>query len=262
MGTARCWPARPGWGRATCSNGRSSTWRRTGWAPVRAHGDPTRHQPFDAFGDLLPALVGEPDRWAMLLRAGVGHLVERAGRGRPVLVADDLHAFDLASAALVQVAVTEGRLPLVATLRTGGSAPDAVTALWKHDLVERIDVLPLDAGETARLAEALVGGPIDAATRARLWAWTEGNPLLVTDIVEQARLHDGWHRVAGLWALARRPGPLAPAGRAARRAAGRRPAAGDRPGRRRGPRRPPADAGGRRPRRAGRWWPRPNACGW
>lgn len=172
-----------------------------GWAPVRAHGDPARHQPFDAFGDLLPPLVGDPDRWAMVLRAGVGHLAEHAGPGRPVLVADDLHAFDLASAALVQVAVTEGRLPLVATLRTGGPAPDAVTSLWKHDLVERIDVPPLDAEETARLAEALVGGPIDAATRARLWAWTEGNPLLVTDIVEQARLHDGWQRVAGLWAL-------------------------------------------------------------
>jgi DNA-binding NarL/FixJ family response regulator len=176
-----------------------------GWAPVRAHGDPTRHQPFDAFGDLLPPLAGDPDRWALILRAGVDHLVAAAGTGRPVLVADDLHAFDLASAALLQIAVTEGRLPLVATLRTGESAPDAVVALWKHDLVERIDIAPLTRDETAELAEALVGGPIDADTRGRLWNWTEGNPLLVTDIVEQARLDDGWRRAAGLWRLVDAP---------------------------------------------------------
>lgn len=172
-----------------------------GWTPVRAHGDPTRHQPFDAFGDLLPSLAGDPDRWALVLRAGLDHLVAGAGGERPVLLADDLHAFDLASAALVQIAVAGGRLPLVATIRSGESAPDAVTALWKDDLVERVEVAPLGVEEAAELAEALVGGPIDAATHARLWNWSEGSPLLVTDIVEQARADGGWHRAAGLWRL-------------------------------------------------------------
>jgi DNA-binding CsgD family transcriptional regulator/tetratricopeptide (TPR) repeat protein len=173
-----------------------------GWSPLLAHGDPTRStSAFGAFGDLLPPLTGEPDRWALVLHAGLDHLVDRAGVGQPVLVADDLHAFDLASAALVQQAVLDGRVRLVGTLRVGDPAPDAVTALWKDDLVERIDLVPLDPDETAELAEQLVGGPIDAETLARLWTWTEGNPLLVTEIVEHARQHENWRQVTGLWRL-------------------------------------------------------------
>jgi DNA-binding CsgD family transcriptional regulator len=172
-----------------------------GWAPLRAQGDPARRQPFGAFGDLLPSLTGAPDRWALVLRTGLDHLVARAGPGRPVLVADDLHAFDPASAALVQQAVIDGRVRVLGSLRAGDPAPDAVTTLWKHDLVERIEVGPLAPAEVGELAEAIVGGPVDDATRARLWIWTEGNPLLVTEIVERARLDGSWRRVTDLWRL-------------------------------------------------------------
>jgi DNA-binding CsgD family transcriptional regulator/tetratricopeptide (TPR) repeat protein len=173
-----------------------------GWSPLMAHGDPTRSSSaFGAFGDLLPPLTGEPDHWAMVLHAGLDHLVDRAGAGHPVLVADDLHAFDPASAALVQQAVLDGRVRLLGTLRVGDPAPDAVTSLWKDDLVERIDLVPLDPDESAELAEQLVGGPIESDTRARLWTWTQGSPLLLTDIVEHARRHGHWRQVAGLWRL-------------------------------------------------------------
>ena len=176
-----------------------------GWSPVRAHGDPARRQPFDAFGDMLPPLAGDPHRWAHVLRTGVDHLVACAGPGRPVLVADDLHAFDPASAALLQQAVADGRLRLLATMRSGVSAPDAVTALWKEDVVERVELRPLSLDEATELAEALVGGPVDDATRQRLWTWTEGNALLVTEIVEQARLAGAWRQRAGMWGLDRVP---------------------------------------------------------
>ncbi|HEY8526156.1 MAG TPA: LuxR C-terminal-related transcriptional regulator [Acidimicrobiales bacterium] len=177
-----------------------------GWSPLLAHGDPTRRtSAFGAFGDLLPPLTGEPDRWALVLHAGLDHLVGRAASGPPVLVADDLHAFDPASAALVQQAVLDGRVRLVGTLRVGDSAPDAVTALWKDELVERIDLVPLDPDESAELAEQLVGGPVDADTHQRLWTWTQGNPLLLTEIVEHARDHGNWRQVAGLWRLADAP---------------------------------------------------------
>lgn len=176
-----------------------------GWAPLLAHGDPTRPLPFGAFGDLLPPLTGEPDRWAVVLHAGLEHLVDRAGVGNPVLVADDLHAFDPASAALVQQAVLDRRVRLVGTLRVGDPAPDAVTALWKDDLVERIDLVALERSESTELAEKLVGGPIDGQTLVRLWDWTEGNPLLLTEIVEHARDNGDWQQVSGLWQLAGAP---------------------------------------------------------
>jgi DNA-binding CsgD family transcriptional regulator len=173
-----------------------------GWAPLRARGDPTRTTPFGSMGRLLPALGDDdPERWALVLRRGIDHLVDRAAPKRPLLLADDLHAFDSASATLVQQAVLDGRLRLLGTLRTGDGAPDAVTALWKDDLVDRVDLSPLSRADADELVERLMGGPVDAETRTRLWRWVDGNPLLLTEVVAQARERQSWRLHAGLWHL-------------------------------------------------------------
>ena len=173
-----------------------------GWAALRARGDPTRATPFGSMGGLLPPLGNDdPERWALVLRRGLDHLVERAAPRRPLLLADDLQAFDSASATLVQQAVLDGRLRLLGTLRTGDNAPDAVTALWKDDLVDRVDLSPLTRREADELVERLMGGPVDAETRSRLWGWVDGNPLLITEVVAQAQERGSWRRTAGLWHL-------------------------------------------------------------
>lgn len=161
--------------------------------------------PFGSLGSLLPALSDDPERWALAVHRGIDHLVARARPGRPLLVADDLHGFDAASATLVQQAVVERRLRLLGALRTGADAPDAVTALWKDDLVERVDLGPLERSDADELLEELVGGSVDAATRSQLWLWSEGNPRLLTELVDETRAEGTWHRDAGLWRLVRGP---------------------------------------------------------
>lgn len=176
-----------------------------GWTPLVVRGDSARRWAFGSLGDLLPSLSGDPRRWAMVLRRGLDQLVARAGDGRPLLVADDLHEFDPASAALVQQAVLEGRIKLIGTMRTGAEAPDAVTALWKDDLVERHDIGALRRHEADDLAELLVGGSVDGETRERLWGWAQGNPLVLTEVVEQGRNRRDWRQVTGLWHLEATP---------------------------------------------------------
>ncbi|HEY3140373.1 MAG TPA: LuxR C-terminal-related transcriptional regulator [Acidimicrobiales bacterium] len=171
------------------------------WSPLRARGNPTRATPFGSMGALLPPLDGDPQRWALVLRRGLEQLVERAAPHRPLLVADDLHAFDPASATLVQHSVIDGRVRLIGTLRIGDDTPDAVTALWKEDIVERLDLVPLERDEADELIERLLDGPVDAETRGRLWQWVEGNPLLLTEVVAHARERGSWRRTAGLWHL-------------------------------------------------------------
>jgi DNA-binding CsgD family transcriptional regulator/tetratricopeptide (TPR) repeat protein len=173
-----------------------------GWTALRARGDPTRATPFGSMGGLLPPLGNDdPERWALVLRRGLDHLVERAAPLRPLLLADDLQSFDSASATLVQQAVLDGRLRLLGTLRTGDDAPDAVTALWKDDLVDRVDLSPLTRHDADELVERLMGGPVDAETRSRLWGWVDGSPLLITEVVAQAQKRGSWRRTAGLWHL-------------------------------------------------------------
>lgn len=174
-----------------------------GWRPLQVRGDPTRTLPFGSLSPLLPTFEGEVDRWASLLRRGLDHLVQAAAPDRPLLVADDLHAFDPASATLLQQAAMDERFRVIGSLRTGTgtSVPDAVTALWKDDVVDRLDLGPLTRGEADQLVERLVGGPVDAESRARLWQWMEGNPLLVCEIVTLAQARGSWRRSAGLWHL-------------------------------------------------------------
>jgi DNA-binding CsgD family transcriptional regulator/tetratricopeptide (TPR) repeat protein len=172
-----------------------------GWRPLRARGDPTRTLPFGSLSGLLPTFEEEAERWAGRLRRGLDHLVAAAAPDRPLLVVDDLHAFDPASATLLQQAAMDGRFRVIGSLRTGTSVPDAVTALWKDDVVDRLDLGPLSRDEADQLVERLVGGPVDAETRTRLWQWVEGNPLLICEIVTQAQARGSWRRSAGLWHL-------------------------------------------------------------
>jgi len=211
----------PGVGKSCLLDHAAAALEEQGWAllrvgapaPAPAPGEPAA--PFAAVGRLLPAPGDDPARWAIEVHRGIDHLVERVRPARPLLVADDLHNFDAASATLVQQAVVDRRLHLLGALGTGTPAsspvaPDAVTRLWKDDLVERVDLLPLERAGTDEMVEALVGGSVDAATRSLLWLWSEGNPLLLTELVGETRAEGSWRHSAGLWRLERgaAPAPL------------------------------------------------------
>ena len=66
--------------------------------------------------------------------------------------------------------VLDGRVRVLVTVRTGESAPDAVVALWKEDLVPRLELELLSLAETESLLTAVVGGRIESATLTRLTA--------------------------------------------------------------------------------------------
>jgi hypothetical protein len=109
--------------------------------------------PLGALAGLLPAdshgEKGAVDDRADLLRRAAAALVEGAA-GRPlVLLVDDAHLLDDASATLVhQLAVTRAAF-VIATVRSGESGPDPVMSLWKDGLAERIELggLPAEAVE-------------------------------------------------------------------------------------------------------------------
>lgn len=107
--------------------------------------------------------------------------------GEPlVLGVDDAHLLDEGSAALVLHLVSHTSASVVVTVRSGESCLDAVVALWKEGLAERVELQPLSEPETASLLEAVVGGPVEVAVRRRLWALTKGVPLYVREVVRTA----------------------------------------------------------------------------
>ncbi|MGH2874279.1 MAG: ATP-binding protein, partial [Solirubrobacteraceae bacterium] len=116
--------------------------------------------PLGAFAPLLPQTHGA-DGSLDLMRAGLDAVRERAGRGKLLLAVDDAHLLDPASAALVLQGAMTGAAFVLATVRSGEPCPDAIISLWKDCGASRVELTTLSELQTAELAEAIAGGPIE-----------------------------------------------------------------------------------------------------
>ena len=141
--------------------------------------------PFGAFAPLLPPPVAEPDVMGRgdVMRRLHAALVEKAGGQRFVLMADDAHLLDDDSATLTRQLAATGSAFVLATVRTGEQLPKAVTALWETGLAEAVMLSGLSDDAVAQLLVDALGGPVEEATIARLASQSQGNVLLLRELV-------------------------------------------------------------------------------
>jgi DNA-binding CsgD family transcriptional regulator len=105
--------------------------------------------------------------------------------GTPLLVVDDAHLLDDASATLVHhLALSAGRFVLLVTMALDHSCPDAVAALRKDGPFDIIELGPLRIDAVAAALEIMLGGDVERATSARLFELSEGNPFVLRELVE------------------------------------------------------------------------------
>ncbi|MFE7171681.1 LuxR C-terminal-related transcriptional regulator [Streptomyces sp. NPDC057616] len=144
---------------------------------ARAAGTPeTRHIPFAAFAHLVPEAVSL--HRAVQLLSGVR-----------LLVVDDAHLLDDASAALVHQLAVHGRTRLIAVAADGAPCPGAVSRLWTGELLPRLALEPLSREDTEQLLAAGVGGGLEPLTLNRLHHLCRGDLRLLRDLVDAAREH-------------------------------------------------------------------------
>ncbi len=145
-----------------------------------------------------------------LLRRSVAALAARSEDQPLLLVVDDAHLLDDASATLVHQIAATGVARVFATVHAGEPAPDPVVALWKDDLATRIEVAGLDPTAIAELLRVVLGGPVDPASARELAERCQGNALVLRELLTGA-LDDGSLREeGGLWRVA---APLSPSDR-------------------------------------------------
>jgi DNA-binding CsgD family transcriptional regulator len=152
--------------------------------------------PLGVMAPFLPEV--EPSPLAML------HAARFALRGR-VIAVDDVHLLDDASAGLLHMLVQHQEAVVVATLRSGERAPEPVMALWKDELLPRIELAPLGPAEVTEVLETVLGGVVESGTASRLWTASAGNMLLLREMHLAAR----WVSHDGVWSLDG-PVPLSP----------------------------------------------------
>src|SRR3984957_6562880 len=133
------------------------------------------------------------------VRRVINSFVAHQRRGRVVVGVDDAHLLDGLSALVVHQLAQSGGVRLVVTTRTGSDEPDAVTALWKDGLLERLDLEPLSAAATREVIESGLDGPIDARCASRFQKLTGGNALFLRQLLADQVAAGRMRKTAGVW---------------------------------------------------------------
>ena len=165
----------------------------TRWATATAS---ARTVPLGVFSDVVPSAPGMDS--GLLYQVSAALTAGRQG-GRVVIAVDDAHLLDDMSAAVVHQLAVARAARLVITVRSGESAPDAVTALWKDGHLTRVEVAPLSAGDTTALLEAVLGGPLESLSAQLLYDATRGDMLFLRELVDGALKSRNLRRTAGVW---------------------------------------------------------------
>ncbi len=163
------------------------------WAVATAS---ARALPLGAFAATLGVVGPDPAR---LVRQASDALLAGAGPAGVIVGVDDAHLLDELSATVVHQLALRRAATMVLTMRTGETAPDAVTALWKDGHLTRLELQPLSAHEITPLVEARLSGPVDSVTARRLWTITKGNALYLRQLVDGELESGRLHQVAGVW---------------------------------------------------------------
>ena len=164
--------------------------------------------PFGAVAALLADRLDDASSVEILAHAR-RVLTTNDGRPPPLLVVDDAQRLDAASATVVHQVVTAGIGRLVATVRTGEPAADAIETLWTSGIADRIELGGLSQTDVGDLLTAVLGGTVDGATIRRLWESTRGNVLYLKELVLDARASSALQDDGGIWRL-RGPGRTSP----------------------------------------------------
>ncbi|NRQ31618.1 hypothetical protein HII36_07155 [Nonomuraea sp. NN258] len=168
------------------------------FAVVRALGTETAAViPFGAFAHVLTGRP--PEGGENLLCWAAGHLRAAAGPGELLVSVDDAHRLDSASAALVHYLARTGAARILVTVRSGEAQPAPVAALWKDELLDRVELQPLTVDEVGEVLTGALGGEVGAATVRHLASVSEGNVLYLREVVHAGRTGGCLVETGGQW---------------------------------------------------------------
>lgn len=170
---------------------------RAGWAVRRIAGTATgRAVTLGAFARWATDTAGSPVSLARDVFAG---LTADVG-GKPLMLfVDDAHLLDEMSALIVHQLVLQEVADVIATVRTGEPAPDAVTTLWKDGLLQRLELQPLSRRESGELLAKALEANVTRECTDRMWSLSRGNVLFLHHLVEHELDSGQLALVDGLW---------------------------------------------------------------
>lgn len=158
--------------------------------------------PYGALHAHLTDLDDDAPESPLAVSRALGRLLRAApGGGRPVVLVDNSALVDPLSAHVLAGLAESGAAVLAVTAVDLVDMPAAFGELWRDDVLAAVPVPPLTGQESAELVTGHLDGPVAAATLRHLADLSEGNPLLLRYLVEDALGSGGLARTEGVWAL-------------------------------------------------------------
>ena len=175
--------------------------------PIRIHGSSSlTHVPYGVLGPFLVGLpVQEATSQLAVLRTLWGQLEEerRAARKPLLLVVDDAHDLDEATAGILVELAAAGWAKLLVGAAARPGLPEPLLQLWFEGIAERHDLRPLTQQQTTEMLERTLGTQVLPNVVELFWEASEGNPLLLNSLIDDAK-HDGTLlQRNGVWLLTR-----------------------------------------------------------
>lgn len=155
--------------------------------------------PLGAIAHLLPAGVDLADPVRGF--AQVASVLGGSARTRVVMI-DDLHWLDAASAILLRQLLDAGSIRLIGTVRAGEPVNEAVQLLCTDDAVCRIDLAAFSPQQVEQVVRAALGGVVGRHTVRRLHDASGGNALYLRELVSGALASGALAGDGEIWELA------------------------------------------------------------
>ncbi len=180
---------------------------QTAVTPVRIHGSPSlSNVPYGVLGPFIVGLpVQEATSQLAVLRTFWARLEdERSASQKPLLlIVDDAHDLDESTAGILVELAAAGWAKLLVASATRPGLPEPLLQLWFEGIAERLDLRPLSQHQTNAILEGALGPQVLPSVAEILWEASEGNPLLLNGLIEDAKSDGTLLQRNGVWLLAR-----------------------------------------------------------
>ncbi len=160
----------------------------------------TAGTPYGAISMVLAQLDEETSANPLMLLTSLQHHFAAGGRAT-LMVLDNVEEFDNFSAMVIAHLVRLGAVRLIGICEDMQRVPVELFNLWKDDIIQRLDVEPLNLEKTTELLTGALRSPVSRSVALELWQASGGNPrylqaLTLADV-------DSGHVVLreGVWVL-------------------------------------------------------------
>jgi DNA-binding CsgD family transcriptional regulator len=176
---------------------------------VQIHGSSSLSRvPFGILAPYTAELTAEDSVSPVAVLRSVWSYFEKlkAGRDAPLLlVMDDAHHLDEATASIVADMISAGWASVVAAGRPRPGLPQPLAQLWYDGLADRVDLRPLNREQIEEVLTHALDGTVPAGTVDTIWSASGGNPRILDALLHDAAEGGQLAKRNGIWMLL---GPL------------------------------------------------------